>query len=153
MKHGILTAAVLGATLAGVVATNLMAGGHSPVEKREAAMGTVGKSTGAIGDMLKGEKPFDAAMANAALADMRAAVENFADYFPDGSEGETTNEFLASPAVWTDRAGFEAEITKFKTALDAAIDANPQDQAALGAAFGPVGQSCRSCHEGYRARK
>ena len=153
MKHGIFSAGVLGTAIAAVVATSLVAGGHSPVEKREAAMGVVGKSTGTIGDMLKGEKPFDAEMANAALADMRAAVEGFADLYPEGTEGETTNRFLASPAVWSDRAGFEAELVKFQNALDAAIDANPQDQAALGAAFGTVGQSCRSCHEGYRSRQ
>lgn len=152
MNKGIFSAAVLGVTIAVVAATQPMAGGHSPVEKREAAMGVVGKSTGLIGDMAKGEKPFDAAMANQALADMRAAAEGFADLYPEGTEGETTNKFLAAPAVWTDRAGFEAELTKFQDALDAAIEANPQDQAALGAAFGPVGQSCRSCHEGYRLR-
>ena len=66
MKHGIFSAAMLGFAITAVVATQPMAGGHSPVEKREAAMGVVGKSTGAIGDMLKGEKPFDAAMANQA---------------------------------------------------------------------------------------
>ena len=153
MKHGIFSAAMLGFAITAVVATQPMAGGHSPVEKREAAMGVVGKSTGAIGDMLKGEKPFDAAMANQALADMRAAVEGFADLYPEGTEGETTNRFLASPAVWSDRAGFEAELAKFQDALDAAIAADAQDQGALGAAFGPVGQSCRSCHEGYRTRQ
>ncbi len=116
-------------------------------------MGVVGKSTGTIGDMLKGAKAFDAVAANEALAAMRAAVEGFGDLYPDGTEGQTSNKFLAGPKVWTDRAGFEAEIAKFEAALDAAIAANPQDQAALGAAFGAVGGSCKSCHEGYRIQQ
>ena len=153
VKNTTILAAALSVAAVIGFATAPNAGGHSPVEKREAAMGTVGQSTGTIGKMLKGETAFDAAAANAALAAMRAAVEGFADHYPDGTQGETTNPFLASDAVWSDRAGFEAEVVKFQGALDAAIAANPQDKGALGAAFGAVGGSCKSCHEGYRIKK
>lgn len=135
------------------LASQPMAGGHSVVEKREAAMGTVGKSTGAIGDMLKGKTEFDAATANAALVAMRGAVEGFGELYPADSQGETTNKYLASPAVFNDPDGFNAEIAKFEAALDAAISANPQSKEVLGASFGAIGGSCKSCHEGYRVQQ
>ncbi|MEM6311494.1 MAG: cytochrome c [Pseudomonadota bacterium] len=135
------------------LATAPFAGGHSPVEKREAAMGTVGQTTETLGKMLKGEIDFDAAGAAAALAQMQAAVDGFADLYPDGTQGQTTNAFLASDAVWSDSAGFAAQVAKFQGAIDAAVAAAPADKAALGAVFGPIGGSCRSCHQGYRTRQ
>lgn len=129
------------------------AGGHSPLEKREAAMKVMGGSAGTIGEMLKGTTDFDAAKANAALVAMSEALVGFGDHFPEGTEAAGTNRFAAGPNIWSDRAGFEAEIAKFDAAIDAAIAANPQDKASLGAAFGVIGQSCQSCHEGYRVRQ
>ncbi|MFK7744786.1 MAG: cytochrome c [Roseobacter sp.] len=152
MKNKVFIAAASGLLVA-ALATQPNAAGHSPTEKREAIMSDVGKSTKTIGDMLKGTTDFDAAAANAALVSMREGVEGFVDLYPEGTEGETTNKYLAAPAVWTDRAGFEAESAKFEAALDTAIAANVQDKEALAAVFGAVGQSCRSCHEGYRVQK
>lgn len=126
---------------------------HQPVEMREAAMKTVGQSTGTIGKMLKGEVDFDAAAANAALAAMKEATVGFGDLFPDGTELQGSNEYKAAPAIWTDADGFTAEVAKFESAIDAAIAADAQDQAALGAVFGAVGQSCRSCHQTYRVKE
>ncbi len=153
MKKSHLTIPAIATAAVLAFATHPMAGGHSPVEKREAAMGVVGKSTGTIGDMLKGATDFNAEASLAALVAMRDAVAGFETYYPDGTQGETTNKFLASDKVWTDAAGFKAEVAKFQGAIDAAIAANPQDKAALGAAFGAVGGSCRSCHQGYRVQK
>ena len=56
----------------------------------------------------------------------------------------------AKAEIWTDMAGFEAEQVKLAeaTAALAAVAGDGAD--AMKAAFGPVGQSCGSCHEGYR---
>ena len=153
MKRKVLATGLLSIAAVLALATQPMADGHSPVEQREAAMGTIGKNIGMIGKMLKGETDFDAATANASLVAMRDAIEGFEDLYPDGTQGETSNKYLASDKVFTDRDGFAAEVTKMEDALDAAIAANAQDQASLGAVFGPVGGSCKSCHEGYRAQQ
>ena len=84
---------------------------------------------------------------------MTAAMAGFGDHFPDGTELQGTNQFKASPKIWSDRAGFNAEIGKINAALDAAIAANAQDKAGMGAVFGPVGKVCGSCHEGYRVKQ
>lgn len=153
MKPATLLASIFSLICIFGLATQPLAGGHSVVEKREAAMKTVGQSTGTIGDMLKGKTSFDAASANAALGAMRDAASGFSELYPEGSQGQTSNKYLASDKVWSDRAGFEAEITKFESAINAALTANPQDKESLGAVFGAIGGSCKSCHEGYRVQR
>lgn len=119
-----------------------------PVQARQQSMKAVGKATGVIGGMLRGRADFDAAAANAALADMRAAVEGYQTLFPEGSQAFDRSE--AGDTIWSNRADFEAKVVMFKTDIDAAIAAAPQTMDALGAAFGAVGQNCRVCHEAHR---
>lgn len=152
MRQKFIQTGILSFALAFGFAAPSISGGHSPVEKREAAMSSVGKASKTIGEMLKGTTDFDAASANAALVAMREASEGFSDLYPAGTEGQSSNKFLASEKVWTDAAGFTAENAKFQMALDAAISANPADKASLAAAFGTVGGSCKSCHQGYRIK-
>lgn len=134
-------------------ASYLSADGHDPVEQREAAMKVVGKSTKTIGDMLKGETDLDAAAANAAMADMQAAVEGLADLFPEGTAGAGENEFVAAESIWTDTDGFTAAVAKFQSDIAAGVEANPQSKEEIAAAFGTIAQNCQSCHETYRAKK
>ena len=148
-----LRSCVLGAFAALAAMSTAQADGHDPVAAREARMTTVGQSTKVVGDMLRGNAPFDAEAANAALLAMRDAAQGFGDLFPEGTELAGTNEDAAGPAIWENRAGFDAEVAKFEGALVAATEAAPQDMEALGAAFGPVGQSCRSCHQNYRVER
>ncbi|NNU81210.1 cytochrome c [Halovulum dunhuangense] len=142
------------ASLAAVGAASFaVAEAHDPVALREAKMTTVGQSTQIVGDMLRGNTPFDAAAANAALVAMRDAAQGFGELFPEGTELAGSNKDAAAPAIWENRADFDAEIAKFDAALEAAVAAEPQDMEALAAAFGPVGQGCRSCHQNYRVER
>jgi cytochrome c556 len=71
--------------------------------------------------------------------------------FPAGTQ---LPESRALPAVWTDRAGFEAQAASFQAAtaqLLAAAQAG--DKAAFGAAYKAVGGGCASCHSAYRAEE
>lgn len=122
--------------------------GDSPQEKRHEMMEDVGGAAKKIGGMLKGEAPFDAAVANASLAVWDDVGGTFGEYFPEGSESGYDTE--AAPAIWTDRAGFEDQLANFVDAAGAAVAANPQDLEALKAAAGPVFKVCKSCHETYR---
>lgn len=133
--------------------TLAFAGGHTPVEQREAIMKTMGQSAKTIGDMLKGETAFDAVVANETLVTMQTAVANLGDLFPEGTELAGENENAAGPAIWTDRAGFEAKIAAFQEDISAAVSAAPQEKEAMAVAFGEVAQNCKSCHEAYRVKK
>ncbi|MEE4294259.1 MAG: cytochrome c [Xanthomonadales bacterium] len=130
-----------------IPAASLMAG-DSPQELRHELMEDVGGGAKTIGGMLKGEKPFDAAAAAAAFQVWADAAETFGDLFPEGSESGFGTE--AAPAIWTDRAGFDAKLAEFAEASKAAVAAAPQDLDALKAAAGPAFETCKGCHEDYR---
>jgi len=153
MNSLLLRATLIGSAIAIATATVPLAGGHSPVEKREAAMKEVSKSAKVLGEMVKGETAFEAAAANEALASMAAAVTDFGTYFPEGTALAGENENAAGEAIWTDRAGFDAAISAFQQDIAAAVEAAPQTKDALTASFGEVAQNCKSCHEDYRVKK
>ncbi|MEM7614502.1 MAG: cytochrome c [Pseudomonadota bacterium] len=144
-------ACLAGAAVAVATFSLSMADGHSPIEQRQAAMKTVGKSTKTLGDMVKGASPFDAAAASAALVDMQTAVATYGELFPEGSE--TGFETEAKDTIWSDRTGFDAVLATFKSEIDGAIAAAPADQAALAAEFGDIGKTCGTCHQTYRVKK
>jgi cytochrome c556 len=56
----------------------------------------------------------------------------------------------AAPAIWEDRAGFEAALLKWREAVEAAQAANPMTLEAAKATVGPVFQTCKGCHDTYR---
>lgn len=122
------------------------------IADRQAAMKENGKHVGVLVKMVNGEAAFDAAAVLAALTALNDNVQKIdvAASFPAGSDkGDTT----ASPKIWEDMAGFEAEMDKFKAATAAAVAAPAQDLEALKPQLGAIGQTCSSCHETYRIKK
>ncbi len=140
-------ALILATLLAFVPALSVMAG-DSPQEARHELMEGVGGAAKDIGKMLKGEAPFDAALANEGLQTWADAAATFGDLFPEGSESGYDTE--AKATIWTDRAGFDEQLGMFAEAADAAVAANPQSLEELKPAAGAVFKTCKSCHEGYR---
>ena len=138
-----LTVAALGAAIITASADNL--------KDREAIMKGLGKAAfGALGPIVKGEAPFDAAVVSAALADIDAGAKKIdvAALFPAGSTGES-----ASPKIWENLPDFTAKMDKLKADAAAAVAANPQDIDALKSQFGTLMNSCGGCHELYRVKK
>lgn len=146
MKALIAAAASL---LIGMISTTALAS-DDPIDSRQKLMLSAGGAAGAAVTMIKGETPYSPAIANAVFATLNAVSHTYGDYFPEGS---TNAESVASPKIWEDMAGFEEELAKFQEATVAGVAAKPQDIEAFKAAFGQIGQSCQSCHEGYRIEK
>jgi cytochrome c556 len=143
---------IAGFALAALALTTLPAGAD-PYADRSAIMKAIGKAAfGGLGPVVKGEKPFDAAEVNAALAEIntQAMKVDVAALFPEGSN---TGESTAAPKIWEDLAGFTAGMDKFKADAAAAVAANPQDLEALKVQFGAVTKNCGACHETYRIKK
>jgi cytochrome c556 len=115
------------------------------IKAREALMKDNGAQATIAGQMLKGETPFDAAAAKAAMEKLAANAAATPALFPQGSEGGD-----ALPAIWENWADFEAKAMALKTAAEAAAAAADQGLEAFGPAFGAVGQSCGACHQAYR---
>lgn len=122
------------------------------IADRQAVMKENARDVGILVKMVKGETPFDAAAVLAALTALNTNVQKIdvAASFPVGSDkGDTT----ASPKIWEDPVGFQAQVDKFKAVTAAAV-ANPaQDLDALKAQVGAIGQTCGTCHEAFRVKK
>jgi cytochrome c556 len=120
----------------------------TPQEERHELMEDVGDAAKPVGKMLKGERAFDAAIVMESFRTWSTAAGIVGDLFPEGSE--TGYDTKAKDTIWSDREGFNARLAAFGKAVDAAIEANPQDLAALEAAAGPVFKECKACHKDYR---
>lgn len=119
-----------------------------PIHERHELMEGVGDAAKPIGQMLKGEREFDAAVVMASFETFEEASRQFGDLFPPGSE--TGQDTEAAPAIWEDRAGFEEALAAWADAVDAAIAANPQTLEETKPVAGEIFNTCKGCHDNYR---
>lgn len=142
---GLSVAAGLALSMAGVSTA------QDAIAQRKALMKDVGAATKLSNEMIKGEKPYDAKAAAAAMQKVADGWAPFAKLFPKGTEkgGETT----AAPAIWEKTKEFEEKgLAMAKAAANAAKEAEKGPEA-FKAAFGGVGGSCKGCHEVFRVQK
>ena len=64
--------------------------------------------------MVKGEKPYDQAAVNTALAQFEDTAKKLPTLFPESIKGlKLEGDYSASPKIWEDKAGFAAKIQSF----------------------------------------
>lgn len=97
-----------------------------------------------IGAMVKDPSKFDAAQVKAEAAKLN---QNPWVHYPETAKGGEAKE-----EIWTDAAGFQQQIDKFKAAATALNTATgtATNVDGIKAQFGEVGASCKSCHEKYK---
>lgn len=128
---------------------SVVAGAQSdPIKARQAIMKGIGDQTTLGAAMVKGEAPFDATKAAAIFQTFAEGGAKAGALFPEGSDKGDTK---ALPAVWSDRAKFDAELAAFNKAV---AEGTPKIGTADGfkTAFTAVAQTCRSCHSTFKAR-
>lgn len=128
--------------------TTPLLAGDDPIHERHELMEGVGDAAKPIGQMLKGEREFDAAVVMASFETFDDASARFGELFPPGSE--TGQDTEAAPAIWEDRAGFEEALATWADAVDAAIAANPQTLDETKPVAGEIFNACKGCHDDYR---
>lgn len=153
MNRKLVAAAV---TVAGVLASLPAAAQfqkpEDAVKYRQGAFTVLAAHFGRIGAMVQGRVPFDAK-----AAAENADIVNTLAKLPYTAFGEGTDKGLpnrAKPEIWKESAKFKAAADKMVAEvgkLDAAAKTGNLD--AIKAAFGPVGQSCKACHDDFRAEK
>jgi len=145
----IRTALVVGTLLLGV---GVVAAQQDQVKLTQAVMKDNGKNAGALAAMVKGEKPYDQAAVNAALAQFDDTIKKFPTLFPDSIKGlKAEGDYSASLKVWEDRAGFNEHITSFSKAV-ADAKGKITDLDSLKAILPTIGKQCGGCHETYRVK-
>ena len=122
----------------------------SAIGERQAVMKGVGKATGDLGKMVKGETPFDLAKAQESFNVYIAAAKKMPSLFPDDSK--TGAKTGALPKIWEAKADFNAKFEQFGKDAEAAL-VSVKDEASFKAAFPGITKNCGGCHESYRAKQ
>ena len=148
MKKLILVAAAVAGFASAMPAAAQFAKPEDAIKYRKAAFTVMANHFGRIGAMVQGKAPFDAKAAadNAEIATMMSRLP-YTAFVAGTDKGDTK----AKPEIWTEDAKFRAAATKMQeemAKLNAAAKTGNLDQ--IKAAFGPVGQSCKACHDEYR---
>lgn len=118
------------------------------IKYRKAAMTLEAAHFGRIAAMASGKAPFDAKLAEENAA-MMAMVSKW--QFTGFVEGSDKGDTKAKPEIWTDAAKFQEAAHKNQDAVEklaAAVKTGNLDT--IKAAVGPVGQSCKGCHDTFR---
>lgn len=134
----------------GVSATGI-AVGQDVIAQRKELMKGVGGATKTSGEMIKGEKPYDAKAAETAASTIAKNWPVFVKLFPDNAKtgGDTT----AAPKIWETRVDFEDKGAKLAKDAEAAATAAGKGAEAFKASFGEVTKNCKGCHDAYRVPK
>ena len=133
------------------LAVTAVAAQSDPIAARKALMKKNGDEAKTATSMVKGEAPFDAAKVQTAFATFADSAAKAPALFPDNSKigGETA----ALPAIWENKADFDARLAKFGSAAKEA-EGKVKDLDSLKASWGAFAKdNCGGCHEKYRAKK
>lgn len=148
MKRLSLLALAVAGIVTALPAAAQFAKPEDAVKYRKAAFTVMATHFGRVGAMVQGRVPFDAtaAQSNIEIATMMSKLP-YTAFGPGTDVGDTR----AKPNVWSDNAKFVAAATKMQdemAKLNAATKSGNLDQ--IKAAFGPVGQACKACHDDFR---
>ena len=125
-----------------------------PIAVRQALMDNNGAAAAVAGGILKDEIPYNPAVAKGVIFALDATAPAYGSFFPEGSVDPARSH--ASPKIWEDAAGFQAELGKFQAATAAAVAAagkeGPADKAAFAAAMQPIFGSCKILPRGLPHR-
>ena len=123
---------------------------QDPIAARRALMKANGDEAKMGAAMAKGEAPYDQTKAQAILATYVDASGKMPGLFPPTSK--TGGDTAALPAIWDNKADFDAKFAKFGADAKAA-QGTVKDLDTFKAAFGGITKNCGGCHETYRAKK
>jgi cytochrome c556 len=126
-------------------------GATGVVKERMDLMKRQQKDMKLLGEMAKGKTPFDGAKAAAAAKDLANTAKKIPDLFPQGSAGHPSD---ALPAIWEDWDHFTGNAGHLETnanALAEHLDGASGD--GWTGALQKVTDSCKDCHESFRAKK
>ena len=140
--------------LAAVAAGSIAAAGIDPkaaVATRQAGFKRMGAAFKVISDQLKTDAPAKDQMAAAART-IAATARAQAALFPPGSGASAGVHTDALPAIWSQRATFDAQMTKLAAESNTLMKVTAAgDVAAIRTQFKATGAVCKACHTQFRA--
>jgi cytochrome c556 len=136
-----------------VLGTSVVVAQQDVVNQVQTLMKGNGKNLGGVlTPMLKGEKPYDQAAVDAALAQLDDTAKKLPTLFPEGSKGlKADGDYSSSPKIWENRADFDAKIASFAKVVSEA-KSKIKDLDSLKATVPAIGKECGGCHETFRVK-
>ncbi|WP_066490126.1 MULTISPECIES: c-type cytochrome [Sphingomonas] len=121
------------------------------VAARHAGFKKMGAAMKALGDQLKSDAPAKPAMVAAAQAIVTTARQQAA-LFPAGTGPGAGVKTDALPAIWTNRAAFDAQMKALIAESGKLVAVtNGGDVTAIRAQMKATGATCAACHRQFRA--
>lgn len=146
------------AMLCSVVAMSAVQVGAAPaptgteaIAARQHLMKRQGGDLKVLIDMIRGKAPYDGAKASAALRALAITSAEIPDLFP--ADSKTGHKTRALPAIWENKADFDAKAHKLHQDAIAAEGPGGESLVSLKAAFSTVSDGCNACHDKYRRRE
>ena len=119
---------------------------------RHEGMETISKANKAINTELGGSSPNQIAV-HAGAAQIADLSRKASGWFPAGT-GPNVAKTRAKPEIWQNPQDFTAKLTAFQKAAQALNLASAgSDMAAIHARFTEMDQTCKACHDKYRAEE
>jgi cytochrome c556 len=144
-KLVVATAVVSIATALGMVSVIAQS---NPIAARMALMKANNDNVRTVGEMIRGQAPFDAAKVEAAFAQWADTAQKLPGLFPDDSK--TGDKTRAAPKIWQTKADFDAKAAAFAKAVADNRAKSVASLDGLKASYPAVSMACSNCHEDYR---
>jgi cytochrome c556 len=120
-----------------------------PIAARKALMKTNGDQNRIGTEMIDGKRPFDLNAAKGIFTTFADSGEKAKALFPDNSK--TGGDTASLPAVWENKADFDAKLTKLSNESKAAAAATTNLDT-FKAQIAEVRKNCGGCHTPYRKK-
>ena len=141
------TRIVLAAAIA-VLGVTAVVAQSDPIAGRKAIMKENGNQSRIAREMIDGKQPFNVDAAKKVLTTFGDTNDKVKAMWPDSSKAGDT---AALPAIWENKADFDAKMVKFSADSKAAA-AKVTNLDSFKAEMGEIGKSCGGCHQTYRKR-
>ena len=113
----IRTVFAVASAVAVVLGVSVAVAQQDVIKERKDMMKHNGAAAKVVGDMAKGDKPFDLAAAQKIFATFEDAAAKMPDLFPASSKDETgasADKFSPTPKIWEDMADFKARFAEIR---------------------------------------
>lgn len=155
MKSGYLAALACAAAVAITAPAGI---GHAEgafdnqLKARQGQFRLLALNLGVLGGMARGNAEYDAALAQAAAENIvTIAALNQAPMWPEGSDAMSIEGTRALPEIWEKFDDFASKWQAVGAAAQGLPEAVGSGVAGIGPALGPLGGTCKDCHDTYRA--
>jgi cytochrome c556 len=126
------------------------------IEGRQGYFQMVKFNMGVLGAMAKGERDYDAKLAQAIADNLKnAALMDNALMWPKGSDMDAeglSGKTKAKAAIWQEGSDIGEKHENWVAAVNTMAENAGQGVDALRGAIGPLGKSCKACHKEYKAK-